>query len=231
MGEPDEHYVRFQVKLTEEEYCLLKNNEDVLQLNGEPRNLELMIFDKCNKTHVTIIGFVPIESTYTKVELKAVSPATPRIIHTFNLYKLEDNQASIGVINKCYNYAVMREYINTDDKLKLQFPLTKEIKALFPKYYKEDDKVNVKLLVDEKSSGYDAVMSMKKCYACLEVDISSNIEELAKAKNIRVVKDNKCNKVVLACFQLCILKNYENKYYGVKMSVCDYCYTFTGSQQ
>tara|TARA_B110000908_G_scaffold171070_1_gene232580 strand:+ start:892 stop:1581 length:690 start_codon:yes stop_codon:yes gene_type:complete len=224
MAAPVCHWVRFQVKLTEEEYCLLKNNESVLQLNGEPLRVELMIFDKCNKTHVTIIGFVTIESTYAKVELKAVSPATPRIIHTFNLYKLEDNQASIGVINKCYNYEVMRYYINTNDKLKLQFPLTKEIKALFPKYYKEGDNVNVKLLVDEKSSGYDAILSMNKCYACIEVDISSNIAVLVSARNIKVVKDNKCNKDVLTCFS--IFEHIRGRY-GVKMYVCDYCYTFT----
>lgn len=133
---------------------------------------------------------------------------------------------SKGIINKCHNYDILynTDILYTNTKLKLQFSLTKKIKALFPKYYKEGDKVSVKLLVDECFEGYDAELSINKCYACIEVDVSNNIDKLAKAKNIRVVKDNKCNKDVLACFS--IFEHIGGRY-GVKMSVCDYCYTFT----
>ena len=65
---------------------------------------------------------------------------------------------------------------------------------------------------------------MNKCYACIEVDISSNIAVLVSARNIKVVKDNKCNKDVLTCFS--IFEHIRGRY-GVKMYVCDYCYTFT----
>jgi len=156
-----------------------------------------------------------------------------RVIKSF-FYNLptnnNDTMLSKGIINKCHNYEIIykpeSKYTNT--KLKLQFPLTKKIKEMFPKCHKKGDKINVKLLVDECSEGYEAKLSMKNCYACLEVDDLNNIDELAKAKNIKVVKDNKCNKDVLAYFRICEL---DDNRYGVKMSVCDYCYTFTSSQK
>jgi hypothetical protein len=222
---------RTQIRLTEEEYCLyIKGNNILYVTNGLIENN--IIFDKCDKTLGTVdISVVNFNISQQKISLISKVPnKEERVIKSF-FYNPptnnNDTMLSKGIINKCHYYEILYKpnSLYTNTKLKLQFPLTKEIKALFPKYHKKGDKVSVKLLVDECSEGYDADLSMKNCYVSLEVDVFSNIEKLAKARNIKVVKDNKCNKDILACFSIF---EHNSGRYGVKLSVCDYCYTFTG---
>jgi hypothetical protein len=230
MGMPYIYCVKFQVRLTEEEYCLFNKGDNVLQINNAYIDNTVVSFDKYDKTLATIIGTVDGNLC---IRLNAVAPAKEREIHKFYINELDSNVGSLGVINKCHKYEIVNSRISTCNKLVLKFPLTYDIRSLIPKYSKEIDTVNVKLVTDKCSEGYDAVMSINNCYVCLEVDVSENMDELVKARNIKVIKDCKCNDSILACFNICVLKtvrglesNPDTTFYGVKMSVCNYCYKF-----
>jgi hypothetical protein len=221
--------VKFKVRLTEEEYCLFNNGVDVLRLNNIMVNNSMIHFDKCDKTLATIIGDVEESLNLPRIEVSAISPATPRVIHAFHINKLSVNEISKGVFNGCHNYEIMKTNSETQiyNKLIIKFPLSYSIKSLFSKHGKESDKVNVKLLVDDCSEGYDATLTIKNCMVCLEINIFNNISELSEAKNIKVVKDVKCSDNVISCFRISLLKHIYNKnYYSVEMCNKNYYYYF-----
>jgi hypothetical protein len=221
--------VKFKVRLTEEEYCLFNNGVDVLRLNNIMVNNSMIHFDKCDKTLATIIGDVEESLNLPRIEVSAISPATPRVIHAFHINKLSVNEISKGVFNGCHNYEIMKTNSETQiyNKLIIKFPLSYSIKSLFSKHRKESDKVNVKLLVDDCSEGYDATLTIKNCMVCLEINIFNNISELSEAKNIKVVKDVKCSDNVISCFRISLLKHIYNKnYYSVEMCNKNYYYYF-----